>query len=91
MPSDISVQRNPLKGGKMKRIKARFDGNVFVPENKEDLPTELRKDQEVIVNVETENRMQEALDKLFGILDEENYQDFMEALKDCERVDHNGW
>ena len=74
----------------MKAVTAYYDGRVFVPTK----PVSARKNQQAIITLldeVRENRAKEKLLSLAGALSEESYKEFMEALKDCERVDEDEW
>jgi len=74
----------------MEAVRAYYDGRVFVPTR----PVSVRKNQPAIVTIldeARENQTQKALLSLAGILSEEEYQDFQEALRDTERIDIDEW
>ena len=74
----------------MEAIKAYYDGHAFFPTE----PVSVKKNQSVtlkIVDEVRENRTQEVLLSLAGSLSEQSYQEYQEALKDCERIDADEW
>jgi len=74
----------------MEAVNAYYDGRVFVPTK----PISARKNQRAIITVldeARENRTKRTLLSLSGILSEVEYQDFMDALKDTERIDADEW
>jgi len=74
----------------MEAVNAYYDGRVFVPTK----PISARKNQRAIITVldeARENRTKRTLLSLSGILSEVEYQDFMGALKDTERIDADEW
>ena len=74
----------------MEAVNAYYDGRVFVPTK----PISARKNQRAIITIideSRENRTKEKLLSCAGTLSEEAYQEFMAALKDCERVDRDEW
>ncbi|MCL2111030.1 MAG: hypothetical protein FWH32_02010 [Clostridiales bacterium] len=74
----------------MEAVRAYYDGRVFVPTG----AVLARKNQSAIVTILDEarkNKTKETLLSLAGILSEEEYHDFIDALKDTERVDVGEW
>ena len=74
----------------MEAVNAYYDGHAFVPTK----PVFVRKYQRAIITIldeVKENHTKKALLSLAGILSEEEYQDFIEALKDTERIDADEW
>jgi hypothetical protein len=67
----------------MEAVNAYYDGRIFVPTK----PVSARKNQRAIITIldeARENRTKKALLSLASILSEEEYKDFLEALKDTE-------
>ena len=65
----------------MEAVNAYYDGRAFVPTK----PVSVRKNQHAIVTIleeARENKTKETLLSMAGIISEEEYQDFVEALKD---------
>jgi len=74
----------------MEAVNAYYDGRVFVPTK----PVLARKNQRAIITIldeVRENRTKEKLLSRAGTLLEEDYEEFMNALADTERVDENEW
>jgi hypothetical protein len=74
----------------MEAIRAYFDGRAFVPTK----PVSVRKNQPVLVtilDVPDDNATKKRLLSFAGALDEDDYCDFVEALKDTERIDADEW
>jgi len=74
----------------MEAVRAYYDGRVFIPVK----PVSAKKNQPVIVTILEEargNGIKEKLLSLAGSLSEEDYVEFMDALKDTERVDVDEW
>jgi hypothetical protein len=74
----------------MEAVTAYYDGRVFVPTK----PVSAHKNQPAIVTIldeKRENRTKKAILSLAGTLSEGEYNDFMEALKDTEKVDADEW
>jgi hypothetical protein len=70
----------------MEAVNAYYDGRVFVPTQH----VNARKNQSAIVTILDEaqdNATKRTLLALAGSLDEDDYNDFVNALKDTERVD----
>jgi len=74
----------------MEAVSAYFDGYTFVPTK----PVTARKNQCAIVTILDDARENHTKNRLLssaGSLSDEDYQEFIEALKDTERVDDNEW
>jgi hypothetical protein len=74
----------------MEAIRAYFDGRAFVPTK----PVSIRRNQPVLVTilgVSDDNSTKKRLLSFAGALDEDDYRNFEEALKDTERIDYDEW
>lgn len=74
----------------MEAVRAYYDGRVFVPTK----PVSFRKNQPAIITIleeARENLTKKTLLSYAGCLSEEDYQEFMIALKDTEKVDIDEW
>ena len=74
----------------MEAVNAYYDGRVFIPTK----PVSARKNQRAIITILDETRENHTKEKLLsraGMLSEEAYREFKEALKDCERIDVDEW
>ncbi|NSW90956.1 MAG: DUF104 domain-containing protein [Firmicutes bacterium] len=76
----------------MLALKGYFNGKEFIPLEKVDI----RPNQKVIITVldeyvDAKTVSGKSFLKYFGKLDNESYQEFEEALKECEKVDVNEW
>jgi hypothetical protein len=71
-------------------VRAYYDGRVFIPTQ----PVNARKNQSVLVTILDEiqdNATKGILLALAGSFDNCDYDDFITALKDTERVDEHEW
>ena len=74
----------------MKVVSAYYNGTAFVPT----APVKARKNQKAIVTILDEivqKKTKKTPLDFAGAFSEETYQEFMDALKDTERVDVDEW
>ena len=71
----------------MQAVKAYYDGTAFVPLT----PVKAKLNQSAIITILEDTSPKGRLDGLFGILSKESADEMLEALKDTERVDFDGW
>jgi hypothetical protein len=84
------INKTGTEGGGMEAVSAYYDGRVFIPTQ----PVNARKNQSVLVTILDDTQgsaTKETLRTLAGSLDEADYNDFINALKDTERVDEHEW
>ena len=73
----------------MQSIRAYFDGTAFVPVD----TANIKRNQSAVITLVDDDFVKEEkdIDKYFGCLSKESYDEIMEALKDTEQVDINEW
>lgn len=76
----------------MLAVKGFYNGDTFVSIQK--IP--VKKNQKVIITILDEyidenKRTTNSIKDFYGILDDQSYLEFSDALKDCEKVDFDGW